>query len=74
MSILHSKFLLIFNLPLKVQGQMAQQLNIVLCSIPSESREVIEFIILRCWFYGREHRLNMKHTFLLSKSALFRSG
>ncbi len=38
------KFILSFSFNLRVQGQMAQRLNVALCSIPSGSRDLVEFI------------------------------
>ncbi len=37
-------FVLCFLLNLRVQGEMAQRINVLLSSIPSESRDLIEFI------------------------------
>ncbi len=37
-------FLLSFHFHLRVQGQMAQRINVALNSIPSGSRDLVEFI------------------------------
>ena len=38
------KICIIFSFHLRVQGQMAQRINVALSSIPSGSRDLVEFI------------------------------